>query len=91
MIDYYVLLSCIIMLAISLACCFKRVLFGPSLSDRILGIDVASIVCMGLIVMFSLLTEQPVFIDIIFSVSIVLFLTTAGFTKLVSYRKGINK
>ncbi|TDH19959.1 cation:proton antiporter [Segetibacter sp. 3557_3] len=58
---------------------FIRFLKGPSIIDRVISFDLMVIIGIGAIVAYSILTDQPTFLDIAMVVALIGFLSTVAF------------
>jgi len=58
-----------------------RVVLGPTLADRILGLDVVTTLSVGIIAVFAARTGQFLYLDIAVAVALVAFLSTAAFAR----------
>ncbi|MDP2161640.1 MAG: monovalent cation/H+ antiporter complex subunit F, partial [Flavobacterium sp.] len=58
---YYIILP---ILSISAVLVFIRFLLGPSLSDRVVALDLLITIGIGIISIYSIITNQPTFLDI---------------------------
>lgn len=65
---------------------FVRLLRGPSLPDRVIALDILSVLGIGIIVAFSIATDQPVFVDVASVLALVSFLGTVAFAAYVERR-----
>ena len=65
---------------------FFRLLRGPSLPDRVIALDILSILGIGMIVIHAVSTNQPVFIDVAGVLALVSFLGTVAFAAYVERR-----
>ena len=65
---------------------FIRLLRGPSLPDRVIALDILSILGIGMIVIHAVSTNQPVFIDVAGVLALVSFLGTVAFAAYVERR-----
>lgn len=63
-----------------------RVLIGPSLPDRILGLDMLSAVAIGFIAVFAIRSRQALYVDIAIALALVAFLATVAFARYVLRR-----
>ena len=63
-----------------------RALRGPHLADRVLALDLATTVLIGGVVGLSLVTRQPVLLDVALVVALVAFLGTIALARLVERR-----
>lgn len=74
------------MLVLGVALAFVRLVRGPDLPDRVVALDVISILGIGLIVTYALGTGQPVFADVAGVLALVSFLGTVAFAAYVERR-----
>ena len=65
---------------------FIRLLRGPSLPDRVISLDILSVLGIGIIVAFAVATNQPVLIDVASVLALVSFLGTVAFAAYVERR-----
>lgn len=69
----------IIMMSASLLIVLIRMIIGPSLEDRIIGLDLIITIGIGIIAVYSILSEQKIFLDIAVIVALIGFLGTTAF------------
>ena len=74
------------LLVIGVVLSFLRLLRGPSLPDRVIALDILSVLGIGIIVAFAIATDQPVFIDVASVLALVSFLGTVAFAAYVERR-----
>ena len=65
---------------------FIRLLRGPSLSSRVIALDMMSILGIGIIAVYAVVTDQPVFVDVATVLALVSFLGTVAFAAYVERR-----
>jgi multicomponent Na+:H+ antiporter subunit F len=65
---------------------FIRLLQGPSLPGRVIALDMMSVLGIGLIVVYAVVTDQPVFVDVATVLALVSFLGTVAFAAYVERR-----
>jgi multicomponent Na+:H+ antiporter subunit F len=65
---------------------FFRLLQGPSLPSRVIALDMVSILGIGIIVVYAMISDQPVFIDVASVLALVSFLGTIAFAAYVERR-----
>ena len=76
------------LLALALILTFVRLLRGPSLSDRVVALDMFSIMAMGLIALRVIATGQALYLEIAIALGLVAFLATVFFARLIEARGG---
>lgn len=74
------------LLVMGIVFAFMRLLRGPSLPDRVIALDILSILGIGLIVTHAIATNQPVFIDVASVLALVSFLGTIAFAAYIERR-----
>ncbi len=74
------------LLIVGVVFAFIRLLRGPSLPDRVIALDILSILGIGIIVAHAVSTNQPVFLDGASILALVSFLGTVAFAAYVERR-----
>ncbi|MBU2927606.1 cation:proton antiporter [Winogradskyella psychrotolerans] len=74
---YYLLLP---ILAISILLLFIRFLIGPSIVDRVIALDLLITTSVGIITVYSIVYDQPTFLDIAMILALIAFLGTVAFS-----------
>ena len=65
---------------------FIRLLQGPSLPGRVIALDMMSVLGIGIIVVYAVVTDQAVFVDVASVLALVSFLGTVAFAAYVERR-----
>lgn len=73
----------LVLLALSGLVCLHRIFVGPSLSDRILGLDALGGTLIGFIGMMMILQDTFIYADAILVLSIISFIGTVTLSKFV--------
>ncbi|MCH7408618.1 cation:proton antiporter [Belliella sp. DSM 111904] len=81
---YYIILPT---LAISILIIFVRFLIGPKLSDRVVALDLLLTTGIGIIAVYSILSDQPAFLDIAMIMALIAFLGTVAFAYYLEKRE----
>lgn len=81
---YYVVLP---MLMISIVLVFVRFVIGPKLSDRVIALDLLITIGIGIIAVYSIISEQPTFLDIAMILALIAFLGTVAFSYYLEKRE----
>lgn len=81
---YYVILP---VLSVSVLLIFVRFLKGPTLSDRVVALDLLITTGVGIIAVYSILTNQPTFLDIAMILALIAFLGTVAFSYYLEKRE----
>lgn len=74
---YFILLP---VLSLAMAFLFIRFLIGPSIADRVIALDLLITTGIGMIAIYSIITNQPTFLDIAMILALIAFLSTVAFS-----------
>jgi multicomponent Na+:H+ antiporter subunit F len=74
---YYIILP---LLSISLVFVFVRFFKGPTIVDRVIALDLIVTIGIGIISVYSIIYDQPNFLDIALILALIAFLGTVAFT-----------
>jgi len=74
---YYIILP---LLSLSLVFVFVRFLKGPTIIDRVIALDLIVTIGIGIISVYSIIYNQPNFLDIALILALIAFLGTVAFT-----------
>jgi multicomponent Na+:H+ antiporter subunit F len=72
---------CFVLLGLAMLATIIRIIRGPTLADRILGLDTITILAVGIIGLFAVTTRLTLYADIAIAVALVGFLSTAAFAR----------
>ena len=75
------------MLGLAMVFAIVRVILGPSLADRILGLDTATTLGIGIIAVFAARVGISLYVDIAVALALVGFLSTAAFARYILTRE----
>jgi multicomponent Na+:H+ antiporter subunit F len=75
-----------VMIGVALLLAFVRLARGPSLSDRVIALDLIAVLAVGLIAMVAFEAEQAVFLDAAIVLALVAFLGTVAFARYLESR-----
>lgn len=81
---YYIILP---VLSLSALLVFVRFLLGPSLSDRVVSLDLLITIGIGIIATYAIITNQPTFLDIAMILALIAFLGTVAFAYYLEKRE----
>lgn len=81
---YYIILP---VLSLSALLVFVRFLLGPSLSDRVVSLDLLITIGIGVIATYAIITNQPTFLDIAMILALIAFLGTVAFAYYLEKRE----
>ncbi|MBZ9651572.1 cation:proton antiporter [Psychroflexus montanilacus] len=73
---YYIILP---ILSISSLLVFVRFIKGPSIVDRVVALDLLITISIGIIAIYSILSDKPTFLDISLVLALIAFLGTVAF------------
>jgi multicomponent Na+:H+ antiporter subunit F len=71
------------LLIISMALAFIRLVKGPSLPDRVVALDLIAITAVGLIGVYAVSIDQPLYIDEAMVLALIAFFGTVAFAHFV--------
>ena len=71
----------LVLLGFAMALAIFRVIRGPSLADRILGLDTITTLGIGVIAVFAVRTGLYLYIDIALTLALLGFLSTVAFAR----------
>ena len=77
---------CFVLLGLAMCAALARVIRGPSLADRILGLDTITVLAVGVIGVFAVRTGLSLYADIAIAVALVGFLSTVAFARFLLSR-----
>jgi multicomponent Na+:H+ antiporter subunit F len=75
-----------ILLLVSMVIAFVRLVRGPSLPDRIVALDLLTLLAVGMIALFAIREDQPVFLDAAIALALVAFLGTVAYARFLERR-----
>ncbi len=71
------------MVSVALVLAFIRLVRGPSLPDRVVALELIATLTVGMIAIYDVATEQPVFLDVAIVVALIGFLGAVAFARYV--------
>ena len=77
---------CFAMLCLAMLLAFVRLLRGPTVADRVVALDLLAIISVGMIIVHSVATSLPVFLDAAIVLALVGFAATIAFAKYLEQR-----
>ncbi|WP_194777844.1 cation:proton antiporter [Pararhodonellum marinum] len=86
-VEEYLYLIILPILALSILLIFVRFLIGPSLSDRVVALDLLVTCGTGIIAVYSIYTNQSDFLDIAMIFALIAFLGTVAFSYYLEKRE----
>lgn len=67
------------LLSVAIVLAFVRLVRGPSLPDRVAALDLIATLGVGMIAVYAIATDQPVFLDVAIVLALISFLGTVAF------------
>lgn len=81
---YYIILPVV---SLSILLVFIRFIKGPTISDRIIAVDLLVTIGIGIIAVYSIQTNQSTFLDIALILALIAFLGTVAYSSYIQKRK----
>lgn len=78
----------LVLLTLALVLTIVRIARGPSLPDRVLGLDLLTTLATGFIGVFAVRTGFTLYVDIAIALCLVAFLTTVALARYIVMREG---
>lgn len=75
----YLVDGVLVTLGISLALTFIRLVRGPTLPDRVIALDLVGIITVGIVSVFAIETNQPVYLIVAVVLALIAFIGTMAF------------
>lgn len=85
--DEYLYFIILPTLSVSILLVFVRFFKGPTISDRVVAVDLLVTSGIGIIAVYSILTHQPTFLDIALILALIGFLGTVAYSFYIQKRK----
>ena len=74
----------ILTLGVSLVLTFIRLVRGPTLPDRVIALDLIGIITVGIISVFAIQTNQPVYLIVAVVLALIAFIGTMAFAYFIA-------
>ena len=75
-----------VLIVLGLLCAFLRLIKGPSLPDRVVSVDVITILAVAVAGLFAVSSDHQYYVDVAIALSLVAFLATVAFAWYVERR-----
>lgn len=85
---YFVILP---VLAVALLLVFYRFIIGPSIADKVIALDLSITIGIGIIGIYSIVSEQSTLLDTAMILALIAFLSTVAFSYYLEKRSKSNK
>ncbi|RIH90008.1 Na(+)/H(+) antiporter subunit F [Meiothermus luteus] len=76
----------LIALLLTLPFAVYRLVWGPTLPDRVVGLDLITTVSVALAALYALVSGQTAFLDVATALALFAFLATLGLARYIEYR-----
>ncbi|WP_138420866.1 Na(+)/H(+) antiporter subunit F1 [Aquibacillus sediminis] len=77
------LIVALIIMSVSVFLCFIRVVIGPSVSDRVVALDLIGIHLIGIVGMLMILHESLYYVEVVLVLGILAFIGTIALSKFI--------
>jgi multicomponent Na+:H+ antiporter subunit F len=78
--------ACLVLLGIAILLILIRIIRGPTLADRILGLDTLTLLGVGVVGVFSVRTGVLAYVDVAVALAFVSFVSTAALSRYLQTR-----
>ena len=75
-----------VLLVLAMVLGFVRMARGPSLRDRVVALDLVTILAVAFSALFSIASGEPAFLDVAIALALVAFLATVAFARFAERR-----
>lgn len=72
---------CLAILALAFAIAFVRLVRGPTLPDRVVGLELISTIFVGVVAVWAIISRQTVYLDVGIVLALVGFLSSVAFAR----------
>jgi multicomponent Na+:H+ antiporter subunit F len=79
-----VTLVCMGVLALSFAIAFLRLALGPTIPDRVVGLELMTTIFVCVVAVWSIGSRQPVYLDVAIVLALVGFLSAVAFARFIA-------
>jgi multicomponent Na+:H+ antiporter subunit F len=80
----------LVMLSVALLLAFIRLARGPSLPDRVIALDLISVLAAAIAATYAIAAAQAVFLDVAIVLALISFVGTVAFARFIE-RQGFNE
>lgn len=75
-----------IMLMLAIVLAFIRLVLGPSLPDRVVALDLITVLAVAFSALFAIAADEPAFLDVAIALALIAFLATVAFARYAERR-----
>lgn len=76
-------------LVVALLIVFVRIFKGPSIQDRIVGLDQTASIAMGFILIYGMMTEKDIYFDIPIIIALISFIGTVAISTYLKQKENL--
>ncbi|MCR6673366.1 MAG: cation:proton antiporter [Devosia ginsengisoli] len=84
-------LIALVMLGLALLISVVRIIIGPTLGDRVLALDLMTVIAMGFVGTIAIRTGLMLYLDIAIALALLGFLATVAFARYILSRAAMRK
>ena len=78
------------LILIGMVCCFVRMVRGPSLADRVVALDMLTMLMVAFAGVYVVATNQVAFLDVAIALALIGFLGTVAFARYADRRRRMS-
>lgn len=78
--------ACLVLVIVGMALAFVRMVLGPSLPDRVVGLDMLTVLMVAFAAAFAVAVDEAAFLDVAIILALVGFLGTVAFARYAERR-----
>ena len=79
-------MGCLVLVVLGMALAFVRMVLGPSLPDRVVGLDMLTVLMVAFAAAFAIAVDETAFLDVAIVLALVGFLGTVAFARYAERR-----
>jgi multicomponent Na+:H+ antiporter subunit F len=79
------------LLAVAMLPAFWRLVRGPDLTDRVVALDLITMICVAMTGLYAAAYDEPVFLDVAILMALISFVGTIAFASYVERRSARSK
>lgn len=76
-----------VMLMVSMVLAFLRLALGPSLPDRVVALDLITVLAVAFSALFAVSSDEPAYLDVAIALALVAFLATVALARFAERRE----
>ncbi len=77
----------LVLLCLALVLAFLRLLLGPSLPDRVVALDLLTVLAVAISALYGIVAGEPAFLDVAIALALVAFLATVALARFAERRQ----